>query len=37
MRVLKDKHFWAGFLVAYLVAAVFPPSKLLGGMKKKGS
>lgn len=34
--MLKTKDFWVGFFVAYLLAAVLPPSKLLGGMKKGG-
>ncbi|HJP74922.1 MAG TPA: hypothetical protein VJ914_11670 [Pseudonocardiaceae bacterium] len=27
--MLKDKRFWVGFLVAYGLAVVFPPTKLL--------
>ena len=34
--MLTDKRFWAGFLVAYLLAVVLPPSKLIGGLGKKG-
>lgn len=33
--MLKDKKFWAGFLVAYLVAVIFPPQRVLSMGKKK--
>jgi hypothetical protein len=32
--VLKDKKFWVGFLVAYALAVVLPPSRLLARGKK---
>lgn len=38
--MLKDKRFWLGFLLAYGIAVVFPPTKLLSmgkGMGGKGS
>lgn len=34
--MLKDKKFWVGFLVAYALAVVLPPQRVLGGMKRKG-
>lgn len=32
--MLKDKKFWYGFLVAYLVAVIYPPQRLMGLGKK---
>lgn len=31
--MLKDKRFWVGFLVAYVVAIWFPPQKIMRGGK----
>lgn len=36
MKALKNKHFWAGFVVAYILAIFVPPSMLLGVFKGKG-
>lgn len=33
--MLKDKKFWAGFLVAYLVAIFLPPQRVLSMGRKK--
>lgn len=35
--MLKDKRFWAGFAIAYLLAVVLPPTKFLSmGRKTQG-
>lgn len=34
--MLKDKRFWVGFLLAYGLAIVLPPSRVLSMGKKKG-
>ena len=32
--MLKDKNFWYGFLIAYVVAIFLPPQKLMGKGKR---
>lgn len=34
--MLKDKRFWLGFLLAYALAIVVPPSKILSMGRKSG-
>jgi hypothetical protein len=34
--MLKNKNFWYGFLIAYVVAIFLPPSKIMGSRGKKG-
>lgn len=33
--MLSDKRFWIGFALAYLLAIVLPPQKLMGSFGKK--
>lgn len=32
--MLKDKNFWYGFLIAYVVAIFVPPAKFMGKGKR---
>lgn len=34
--MMKDKRFWIGFLLAYALAIVLPPTKLLSMGRKSG-
>lgn len=34
--MLTDKRLWVGVALGYLLAVVIPPSKLMGGMGKRG-
>ena len=35
--MLKSKPFWVGFLLAYALAIVLPPTRLLAAGKRKNS